>query len=74
MMKRTWPGFLNLRVEERVYLTAEVMRGHRCGLNQGGDLSVSDEGDHYAVVMDPCGSSGRMRRGDPVDGTPSRQG
>jgi hypothetical protein len=24
--------------------------------------------------MDPCGSGGRMRRGDPVDGTPSRLG
>ena len=24
--------------------------------------------------MDPCGSGGRMRRGDPVDNTPSRLG
>ena len=74
MMRRTWRGFLNLSVEERVYLTAEIMRAHRCGPNQDGGLSVSDEGDHYAIVMDPCGSGGRMRRGDPVDGTPSRQG
>ena len=34
MMKRTWRGFLNLSVEERVYLTAEIMRAHRCVPNQ----------------------------------------
>ena len=74
MMKRTWRGFLNLSVEERVYLTAEIMRAHRCGPEQDGRLEVTDEGDHYCIGMDPCGSGGRMRRGDPVDGTPSRLG
>jgi len=74
MMKRSWLGFLKMRVEDRVYLTAEMMRAHHCGPDQDGTLDIADEGDHYTIRMDPCGSGGRMRRGDPVDGTPSRQG
>jgi hypothetical protein len=74
MMRRTWKGFLNMSVEERVYLTAEIMRAHHCGPDQQGDVEITDEGDRYALKMDPCGSGGRMRRGDPVDGTPSRLG
>jgi hypothetical protein len=74
MMRRTWKAFLRLSVEERVQLTAEVMRSHRCGPAQQGELEVIDEGDRYTIRMDPCGSGGRMRRGDPVDGTPSRLG
>ncbi len=74
MMKRTWRGFLKVSVEQRVQLTAEIMRAHRCGPEQQGDVEIIDEGDRYALRMDPCGSGGRMRRGDPVDGTPSRLG
>jgi len=74
MMKRTWRAFLKMSVSERVQLTAEMMRAHRCGPSQQGDIEVIDEGERYAVRMDPCGSGGRMRRGDPVDGTPSRLG
>lgn len=74
MMRRTWRAFLKLPVDKRVALTAEVMRSHRCGPDQDGTIDVIDEGDRYAIVMDPCGSGGRMRRGDPVDGTPSRLG
>ncbi|MBT3536321.1 MAG: hypothetical protein HN478_20745, partial [Rhodospirillaceae bacterium] len=54
MMKRTWRGFLNLAVEERVQLTAEIMRAHRCGPEQDGGLDITDEGDHYNISMDPC--------------------
>lgn len=74
MMRRTWSGFLKLSVEKRVALTAEIMRSHRCGPEQDGEIAVVDEGDRYAIVMDPCGSGGRMRRGDPENGTPSRLG
>lgn len=74
MMRRTWRGFLKLPVKKRVELTAEIMRSHRCGPDQDGSIEVVDEGDRYAIIMDPCGSGGRMRRGDPVDGTPSRLG
>lgn len=74
MMRRTWSGFLKLSVEKRVALTAEIMRSHRCGPEQDGEIEVIDEGERYAIIMDPCGSGGRMRRGDPENGTPSRLG
>jgi len=74
MMKRTWKGFLNLSVEERVYITAEIMRSHQCGPKQNGAIEVTEDEDRYSIIMDPCGSGGRMRRGDPVDGTKSRLG
>lgn len=74
MMKRTWKGFLRLDVDERVQLCAEMMRSHHCGPEQDGQIEITDEGDHYFLSCDPCGSGGRMRRGDPVDGTPSRLG
>ncbi|MBI1198680.1 MAG: hypothetical protein GC203_12515 [Phenylobacterium sp.] len=74
MMRRTWKGYLKLSVEERVQVTAEVMRSHHGGPKQQGEIDVVDEGDRYSIYMDPCGSGGRMRRGDPVDGTPSRLG
>ena len=72
MLKRTWRAFLSLSVEERVQLTAEIMRAHHCGPDQAGTLDIVDAVDHIAIGMDPCGSGGRMRRGDPMDGTPSR--
>ena len=74
MMKRAWKGYLRLPVENRVQLTAEIMRAHHCGPKQDGGITVTEDADSYAIVMDPCGSGGRMRRGDPVDGTPSRLG
>jgi hypothetical protein len=72
MLRRTWRGFLQLPVEERVQLTAEIMRSHRCGPNQDGGIDVIEDDEKYSIRMDPCGSGGRMRRGDPVDGTGSR--
>ncbi len=74
MMRRTWKGFLGLSVEQRVQVTAEIMRAHRCGPRQDGGVSIVEERDRFRLVMDPCGSGGRMRRGDPVDGTSSRLG
>ncbi len=74
MMKRTWKGFLRLTVEERVQLCAEMMRSHHCGPEQDGQIEITDEGESYFLSCDPCGSGGRMRRGDPVDGTASRLG
>jgi hypothetical protein len=74
MLRRTWKAFLRLSVEDRVRLTAEIMRSHRCGPKQDGGIEVIEEDDRFSIRMDPCGSGGRMRRGDPVDGTPSRLG
>ncbi len=72
MLKRTWKGFLGLSVKERVELSAEIMRSHMCGPEQDGEVEIVETEDCYEIVMDPCGSGGRMRRGDPVNGTPSR--
>lgn len=74
MLKRAWKGFLRFTVEERVQLSAEMMRAHHSGPEQDGGFEITDEGDYYRLSCDPCGSGGRMRRGDPVDGTPSRLG
>ena len=74
MMKRTWKGFRKMSVERQVTLTTEMMRAHRCGPRQEGDVEVLEDAERYTIVMDPCGSGGRMRRGDPMDGTPSRLG
>ncbi len=72
MMKRTWKAMLKMSVEERVYLNAEAMRAHRSGPKQDGDIEILEEKERYSIKIDPCGSGGRMRRGDPVDGTRSR--
>jgi hypothetical protein len=72
MLRRTWRGFLQLSVEERVQLTAEIMRAHRGGPKQDGGIDIIEDDEKYSIRMDPCGSGGRMRRGDPVDGTGSR--
>ena len=70
MMKRTWKGFRRMSVERQVTLTTEMMRAHRCGPRQEGDVEVLEDEERYTIVMDPCGSGGRMRRGDPMDKTP----
>ncbi len=72
MMKRTWKGLLKMTVEERVHLNAEVMRTHRCGPNLDGRIEIIEDENRISIKMDPCGSAGRMRRGDHVEGTPSR--
>lgn len=74
MLRRTWKAFQRLPVFEQVQLTAEIMRAHRCGPKQDGELGIVEDDEKFSIVMDPCGSGGRMRRGDPVDGTPSRLG
>lgn len=72
MMYRTYKGYLRMSVEERVQVTAEIMRSHYGGPKQDGAIEVVDRGEYLTIVMDPCGSGGRMRRGDPVERTPSR--
>lgn len=74
MLRRTWKAFRNMAVKTQVDLTAEMMRAHRCGPEQDGEISVTEDEEKFTIVMDPCGSGGRMRRGDTKDGTPSRLG
>ena len=59
--------------EERLQLSVEGMRGgHLSGPRHRGDVGVSDEGDRYVMSLDPCGSCGILRRGDPDSGRPSQ--
>jgi hypothetical protein len=55
---------------ERVQLSVEGIRGHLAGKRRRGDLTIVDEGDRYALVLDPCGTCGVLRRGDPDSGRP----
>ena len=57
--------------EEKLALTVEGMRGgHFSGARRRGDMMLADDGDRYRMVMDPCGSGGVLRRGDPETGRP----
>jgi hypothetical protein len=74
MMHRTWRALVKMSPYERIWVNAEVFRAHRCGPRQMGELVFVEDGDKIRLEFDPCGSGGRTRRGDPVDGTPSRYG
>jgi hypothetical protein len=57
--------------ELRLQLSVEGMRGgHLSGPRHRGDVGVADEGDRYVMLLDPCGSCGVLRRGDPDSGRP----
>ncbi|MCY7417117.1 MAG: hypothetical protein LH650_01230, partial [Chloroflexi bacterium] len=59
--------------EERLQLSVEGMRGgHLSGPRHRGDVGVTDEGDRYVMSLDPCGSCGILRRGDPDSGRPAQ--
>jgi len=53
---------------ERLQLSVEGMRGHLSGERRRGDVGIIDEPDRYVMVLDPCGSCGILRRGDPESG------
>lgn len=55
---------------ERLQLSVEGMRGHLSGPRHRGDVGVIDEVDRFVMVLDPCGSCGVLRRGDPDSGRP----
>ncbi len=59
---------------ERLQLSVEGMRGgHLSGPRRRGDVEVADEGDRYVMSLDPCGSCGVLRRGDPDSGRPGQR-
>jgi hypothetical protein len=59
-------------VYRNLYLSFEAMRGHLCGPGREGNLEFEEDDDRVVLRFDPCGSGGRMQRGDAVEGTPSR--
>lgn len=53
---------------ERLQLSVEGMRGHLSGTGRRGDVGIVEEPDRFVMVLDPCGSCGILRRGDPESG------
>jgi hypothetical protein len=49
-------------------LTIEGMRGHLGGTDRTGEVRVREDDEKYVLEFDPCGTGGRMRRGDPTRG------
>jgi len=55
-----------------LYITFESGRGHLMGPERTGDVEFFEEPDRWAWAWDPCGSCGRLVRGDVLEGTPPR--
>ncbi len=49
-------------------LTIEGMRGHLGGQDRVGEVDVQEDDEKYVLSFDPCGTGGRMRRGDEARG------
>ena len=55
-----------------LYITFESGRGHLMGPDRTGDVEFFEERDRWVWVWDPCGTCGRLVRGDHIEGTPPR--
>jgi len=60
--------------QESFELAIEGMRAHFCGPSDATQVEVEDKSDRWVMSFDPCGSGGRMRRGDPIRGQRPRTG
>lgn len=61
-----------LPIHELVALTVEGMRALHTGPDRNGRVQVVEETDRWVMSFDPCGSGGRMRRGDAKRGQTPR--
>lgn len=61
-----WPQMTPI---ERLQISVEGMRGHLSGPRRRGDVGIIEERDRFTMVLDPCGSCGVLRRGDPDSGS-----
>lgn len=59
-------------IDRNLYISLEAMRGHLVGPGRRGDMELIEEEDRWIIRFDPCGSGGRILRGDPEEGTGSR--
>ncbi len=63
MLRRTWKGFLAIPVEQRVQLTAEMMRAHLCGPKQDGTVEIVEDDESFrsawilAAAADVCAAA-----------------
>jgi hypothetical protein len=62
-----------MTMEEIFELTIEGMRGHFGGPDRAGSIDVLDLEDRWVMEFDPCGTGGRMRRGDDASEQGSRE-
>lgn len=62
-----WPTMTPL---EKLQISVEGMRGHLSGPRHRGDVGIVEEEDRFTMILDPCGSCGVLRRGDPDSGRP----
>lgn len=53
-------------------VACESMRAHLVGVERTGDFELIELDDRFVLRFDPCGSGGRIVRGDVIEGTPSR--
>jgi hypothetical protein len=59
-------------LDRNLYISLEAMRGHLVGPGREGDIEIAELDDRWEIKFDPCASGGRILRGDPEEGTPSR--
>lgn len=64
--------FGEMTPEESFQLTVEGMRGHYCGRLRDGRVEVAEDDEKWVMSFDPCGTGGRMRRGDSASGQTPR--
>lgn len=55
-----------------LYIALEAMRCHLVGEGRRGDTDLEEFDDRWELRFDPCGSGGRILRGDDIEGTGSR--
>lgn len=55
-----------------LYVALESMRGHLVGPGRRGNIEMEETDQRYTLRFDPCGSGGRILRGDAVEDSPSR--
>lgn len=68
LWKPRYATWNTMSAQERLQLSVEGMRGHLSGMSRRGDVGIIEESDRYVMVLDPCGSCGVLRRGDPESG------
>lgn len=66
--KARYAGWDAMPPELRLALSVEGMRGHLSGPGRKGDVEVVEEPDRYVMRLEPCGSGGVLRFGDPATG------
>ena len=67
-LRERYAALGSMTAAEIFELTIEGMRAHFVGPGRRGEVTVRDESDRWVMEFDPCGTGGRMRRGDPSRG------